>query len=240
MIRILFKRLDFVSGPFTYNEDGFATWDQSADFMTDGKFLNAYKVGKKTGSWIRYSEIHWRAYIVCWAANHTSHLEGDFVECGVNRGGYARAILEYVGPNLNGKRFWLLDTFEGIPGEQISKEEAGFGRKAGGYSECFEAVNATFKPFSNVQIVRGRVPETLSQVQSEKVCYLSIDMNITEPEIAAAEFFWDKLVSGAIIVLDDYNFAWHLPQRRAFDEFAVKHGVKVLALPTGQGLIFKR
>jgi hypothetical protein len=59
------------------------------------------------------------------------------------------------------------------------------------------------------------------------------------PEIAAAEYFWDKLVSGAVVVLDDYGFELHEPQKRAFDFFAEKRGVQVLCMPTGQGLLFK-
>ena len=56
----------------------------------------------------------------------------------------------------------------------------------------------------------------------------------------AAEHFWPRLVSGAVIVLDDYGYSDdYLRQKRAFDAFAGKNGVQVLLLPTGQGLIFK-
>ncbi len=64
-------------------------------------------------------------------------------------------------------------------------------------------------------------------------------MNTRDPEIAAAEYFWDKLVSGAAIVLDDYGWRKHIEQKRAFDDFASRRGVQVLSLPTGQGLILK-
>jgi O-methyltransferase len=65
-------------------------------------------------------------------------------------------------------------------------------------------------------------------------------MNNKIPEIAAAEYFWDKLVSGAVIVLDDYAWGgYHMGQKLAFDEFAAKRGVEVLSLPCGQGLIIK-
>ena len=49
--------------------------------------------------------------------------------------------------------------------------------------------------------MKGRVPESLEAVEIESVAYLSIDMNIVEPEIAALEYFWDKLVPGALVVL---------------------------------------
>ncbi len=57
--------------------------------------------------------------------------------------------------------------------------------------ECYDEVRKTFLAF-NVRIIRGAVPETLSSVDSEKIAYLSIDMNCVEPEIAAAEFFGKK------------------------------------------------
>ena len=38
---------------------------------------------------------------------------------------------------------------------------------------------------------------------------------------------------------DDYGSALHSEQQKAFDRFARNRGVQVLALPTGQGLIFK-
>jgi hypothetical protein len=65
-------------------------------------------------------------------------------------------------------------------------------------------------------------------------------MNCVYPEIEAISFFWDKLVPGAIVILDDYNWLSHIEQKRAFDDFACGHGFEILALPTGQGLIIKR
>ena len=64
-------------------------------------------------------------------------------------------------------------------------------------------------------------------------------MNVVIPEIAAAEYFWDRLVTGAIVILDDYGHLPHVLQKHAFDAFAAARGVQVLLLPTGQGLIFK-
>ena len=61
---------------------------------------------------------------------------------------------------------------------------------------------------------------TLAQANIEQVSYLSIDMNCSAPEIAAAEFFWEKLTPGAVVLLDDYGFNdTHIVQKRAFDEF---------------------
>ena len=56
---------------------------------------------------------------------------------------------------------------------------------------------------------------------SDKVAYLSIDMNSTIPEIAAAEYFWPKMVNGGVMILDDYGFSKHTNQKIAFDNFAI-------------------
>lgn len=240
LLRLIYRirSYNLVRGKLTYRQDGLAT-THNADFMRDPKFLAAYAAGRAVGVW-QNADIHWRAYVACWAAAKGVSLEGDFVECGVYRGSVSRMVMEYIGfERMEGRKFYLLDTFSGLVEKYISDEEKRQGRRAGVYEETFDAVRETFEEFANVEIVRGTVPETLPEVRSEKVCYLSLDMNCAEPEVAAAEYFWPRLSSGAVIVLDDYGFAGHHEQKRAMDEFAAGVGVAVLSLPTGQGLIFK-
>jgi hypothetical protein len=90
-----------------------------------------------------------------------------------------------------------------------------------------------------VHIVRGPVPDTLPSANISNVAYLSIDMNCTQPEIDALEYFWPLLVSGGLVVLDDYGFPGHEAQKAGADKVAKSVGVKVLTLPTGQGLLLK-
>jgi hypothetical protein len=230
---------ELMPGPLTYNQGGLATVT-NCDFLNDPRFAEAYRLGEQTGSW-KDAPIHWRVYVLCWAADKASRLEGDFVECGVNRGGFSRAVVHFVDFPKLGKTFYLLDTFHGLEDRLISDAERkrGIGTgKAFEYEECYEAVRRTFEGLP-VVIVRGTVPDTLPQVKATKISYLSIDMNCAAPEIAAAEYFWEKLVPGAVIVLDDYGWAPHYEQKLAFDRFAARKGVMVLSLPTGQGLIFK-
>lgn len=225
-------------GKATYNEDGLAT-THNADFLRDPHFSAAYEAGKSTGSWT-FGDLHWRAYIICWAAQRGASLPGDFVECGVNRGGYALTVINYTDFETLGKCFYLLDTYEGVVERLITPEEKTAGVRAGEYEPCYDAVVRTFAPYNRTtRIIRGVVPDTLPQVDTQQVAFLSIDMNTRDPEIAAAEYFWDKLVSGAVVVLDDYGWRKHIEQKKAFDAFAKHRGVEVLALPTGQGLIFK-
>jgi hypothetical protein len=146
--------------------------------------------------------------------------------------------MPYIGfQDLPDRTFYLLDTYCGIPEQDRATAVECY---VGAYGECYEEVRETFRAFPNVRVVRGRVPDTLARVASERVCYLSIDMNCVGPEIAAAEFFWDRLAPGAPVVLDDYGAGeWHLRQKEAFDRFARQRGVEVLSLPTGQGLIIR-
>ena len=227
-------------GPLTYDTDGLTTSNNS-DFKNDPLFKKAYNAAKSTNPWPGFT-LQWRVYIICYYANHVKDLEGDFVECGVNTGAYARALIEYINFNSLKKTFYLFDTYEGLPDFLVSEAEliAGIDGYLGNhYKNVYEQVKETFKPFKT-KIIKGVVPETLSQFIGDKVCFLSIDMNIVKPEIAAANFFWDKLVVGGVMVLDDYGFPMHINQKLAFDDFAKKHNQNILSLPTGQGILVKK
>jgi len=115
-----------------------------------------------------------------------------------------------------------------------------FPRSSGGYAPSHAAVVQTFATYgARAVVVKGVVPESLDQISSERIAFLSLDMNLREPEIAAAERLWPRLVSGATMLLDDYGWRRHEEQKQAFDEFAARHRVPLLALPTGQALIIK-
>jgi len=214
----------------------------TSNFMEDDLFIESYNVGKKTGALRNHpGELYWRAYVACWAASKAKTLDGDFIECGVNLGFLSRVIVNYLGFNNLDKKFYLVDTFSGFPIETMGKEQRQYlgAEVISEYKECYEEVKETFSEFPNVILVRGKVPDVLPQIKSDKISFVSLDMNNADAEIAAAENFWDKLVSGAVIVLDDYGHPSAIFHRKKFDEFCAKRNVKVLALPNGQGLILK-
>lgn len=221
--------------------DNLVSW-HNAEFLADPAFMHAVDAGNERRSWNSIHDVRWRYHVILWAARRAARMDGDFVECGVNRGGFSRAVVDYVDFGRLDKRFYLMDTFDGLVEAYITTQERAMGvsREAfAKYTECFDDVKEAFRPFPNVVLVRGAIPDTLTLVTTTKVSYLSIDMNVVTPEIAAAEYFWDRLVSGAIIILDDYGHLPHVEQAHAFDAFAAARGVQVLLLPTGQGLIFK-
>lgn len=235
---ILHDSTEIVYGPLTYNTDGLATRN-NADFLKDEKFINAYKKSYETKSWLGYN-IRWRAYIAYSLANLVKNINGDFVECGVNKGGLSRGIIEYIEFQDLNKTFYLLDTFQGYDENFLSNEEKNIGLRDqySMYVDCYDEVVNTFKDF-NVRIIKGSVPDTLIQCDAESISYLSIDMNCVLPEIEAIKYFWNKITIGGVIVLDDYGFPNHINQKNAHDKLANELGYNIITLPTGQGIIIK-
>ncbi|HEY0418826.1 MAG TPA: TylF/MycF/NovP-related O-methyltransferase [Acetobacteraceae bacterium] len=230
---------------YSYNGSGLRTFGKTTDFLADPAFQRAHARGwngggKKTR---HIDDNRWITHVALWAAGQAARLEGDFVECGVDTGMLSLAICDWLDFNALDRDFWLFDTFKGIPESQMSAEERGgiagwHNREA--YEECYETARANFAPWPRCRLVRGMVPDTLDAFpDGRRVAYLSIDMNIVVPEIAAIAFFWDRLVPGGMVLLDDYAWSTHTAQKAAFDAFAAARGVAILSLPTGQGLLIR-
>lgn len=220
---------------FRYFEDGLGTAHDSS-FVNAPRFQRAYELGRATGSWHDH-DLRWRVHVLLWAAACAASLPGAFVECGVYRGGFARAIIDFTDFTTLGREYHLFDTFCGFDEAQMSQREREAMSSVYRYDECFEDVSRTFAAFPFVHLHRGTVPGSLVHVGP--VAFLSIDMNCAAPEIAAARFFWPHLLPGALVVLDDYGFTLHHEQKHAFDALATEWQVPILSLPTGQGLIIK-
>lgn len=227
-----------------YDQDGLRSI-HNHEFMNDPSFMKAYERGvRATGQDYQW---HWRVHVGLWAAVCASKLDGDFVECGVNRGFLSSAIMAHLDWDNVGKHFYLLDTFRGIDDRFVSEEEAASGRMeknwkhlaTGFYVQGIGEVRENFSEWKNVSLIEGSIPETLPQVSTEKIAFLHIDMNCSPPEVAAARFFWDRLVPGAFVLLDDYAYHGYRSQKVAMDDFASEKRHNILSLPTGQGLLIK-
>ena len=231
-----------VQGPLRYNADGLAT-RHNADFISEPQFNESYKLAMGTGHVFGPNlHVEWRIYTACWVATNAVRLDGDFVECGVASGMISRAIAHYVGwEKHQSKLFWLLDTFAGYPVEQLTTQErqAGLGSLEQTYDDSYDRVAKTFGAFSNVRLVKGKIPDTLEQITSERVAYLHLDCNAVVPERAALEHLWDRLVPGAWLLVDDYGWNECFQQKLAHDEFAESKGLRFFTMPTGQGILIK-
>lgn len=232
--------------PGAYAQDGLISV-HSHTFMRDPAFIRAYARGVQAIGGIDTYQWHWRVHVGLWAAEVALTLQGDFVECGVNRGFLSSAIMEHLDWNSRERDFYLLDTFKGLDPRFISdlERERGVLRtnaenlRSGFYVRGVEGVRANFAQWPRAHIIEGAVPETLQRVTSSRIAFLHLDMNSAPPEVAAIMWFWQRLVAGAPVLLDDYAYLGYTPQKVAMDEFARAHGVAVCSLPTGQGLILK-
>jgi len=235
--KVRFSNFLFFHGVIRYNEDELIT-AHKCEFLKDEKFTKAFRNAVDDGLAVS-DQIRWRAHTACWAATHALNLKGDFIECGTNKGFLAKIIIDYLDLDSKGKEFYLLDTFEGFDEKYLNPVELANGKRSGGYEYCYDFVVSYFSRHPCVRIIKGSIPETLSLVHSREVAFIHIDLNCVIPEIASINYFWDKLVTGGVVLLDDYGHAGHEEQQLAFDSFAQEKNTMVLALPTGQGLLIK-
>ena len=75
---------------------------------------------RSSGTVDRKKDMRWRAHNAIWAATIGMELEGDFVECGVANGFLSHAICDYLYFSKVNKKFFLFDTFQGIPINQAT------------------------------------------------------------------------------------------------------------------------
>ena len=216
----------------TFKSDGMIT-THNVDFLNEALFEKSFQKGLGGIPAVLvddiFSSIRWRAHICCWAANQAAQLEGDFVECGVWYGVLSRTIAEYISFHKTNKNFYLLDTFGNL-GRNDRKEYD---------PDIYDVVKKRFSEFDNVHLIRGFVPDTLTQVPSKKISYLSIDMNGVEPERHALNFFYEKMVPGGVIYFDDYGWAGHANLKLMIDDFFRDKPENILYMPTGQGIVIK-
>jgi Macrocin-O-methyltransferase (TylF) len=235
-----------LAAPSVYAQDGLVSVHSHA-FIHDARFKRAYARGVRAIGGEDAYHWHWRVHIGLWAAGTGQGLEGDFVECGVNKGFLSSAIMEYLDWNSEDRDFYLLDSFAGVDERFVSDRERKNGAlrknienlRSGFYINNVDSVRNNFAEWPRARIVVGPVPETLREVAARRIAYLHIDMNCAPPEVAALEYFWDRIVTGAPILLDDYAYRGFDAQKRAVDEFARSRSVEVCSLPTGQGLMVK-
>jgi hypothetical protein len=228
----------------SYKEDGLQTIHDNS-FLDDPAFRRAYNRGVQAAC--HDYQWHWRVHMALWVAASASKLEGDFVECGVNKGFMSSAVMAYLDWDGLGKTFFLVDTFSGLSLTDVSEQEIKDGAlkrnawwlKNGFYITGVESVRENFSEWRQAIIVEGAVPGVLDQISAESVAFLHLDMNSALPERAALEYLWPRLVSGAFVLMDDYGFRGHQEQKNSMDEFAHDHLVKIASLPTGQGLLIK-
>jgi hypothetical protein len=212
-----------------YYGDNLFTWMRNNSAADDGAFMRAWQANVLNGS---DEAALWRRYILCCAAYHCVHLDGDFVECGVLFGTAVKTVVDFFGRESFAKTFWAYDTFDTNPtGHHFPGQQTGL----------YERVKARFEGYSQVRLVRGLLPAALEGNSPQKIAYLHIDMNSAEFEVAVLERLFGRIVPGGILVLDDYEWSGaYRAQKIAHDAWFEARQYRVFPLPTGQGLVLKR
>ena len=229
---------------FDYDSDGIAVKGKNLSSLQETAFDTAFREATRlndAGWGGAAPDIRWRAHVCCWAAKNALSLEGDFVECGVHTGLLSLTVAHFVDFARLDRKFWLFDTFKGIPLERLSAGEKLHATELNKqvYFDCYDLARSNFEPFPNAHLVRGILPDTLAEAQIDKIAYLSIDLNNAVAEIATIERLWPKLSPGAIIILDDYAFQGYESQHKAWNNFAQSMNLMILTIPTGQGILIK-
>jgi len=165
-----------------------------------------------------------------------NNIPGDFVECGVWRGGngiLAKRLFEQLDTN---RSVWMFDTFEGMtaPTEHDvairSKIHAGNQFKKNQKDQqnnwCYASLEDVKKNFLNsnlklegVNYIKGDVSETLKireNIPSE-IAILRLDTDWYQSTKSELEILYPILSIGGALIIDDYGH-WQ-GSRKAVDEY---------------------
>jgi len=107
------------------------------------------------------------------------------------------------------------------------------------YASDLSKVKNLFRPFPNVRIQQGVVPDVLSTLDLGPISFLHLDLNAARPEARALEELWPNLLVGAIVLFDDYGWIDFSATKDAHDHLVSRFGRSICVLPTGQGLLIK-
>jgi O-methyltransferase len=125
-------------------------------------------------------------------------LPGDVAECGVFRGGSTSIILNEI--KNTSKTLYALDTFEGIPDADSSKDV----HKNKDFNKTsYELVYNKLKSISNnFELIKGNINITLDKIKDKRFCFVHIDTDTYMSYKVALNFFYPR--TNGIILFDDY------------------------------------
>lgn len=152
LLEVLTRALEI--SPNVFVGDGLATWSKATPFIEDARFM---ALAVKHAHLLPVINWHWNLQTVLWAARQALDVEGEFMELGVYKGHTTAFVAEYLGFQDRPKTWFLYDTFDGIPDDQVdegwaAKNEANY---RGERMASFDKVTAQFAAFPNIQVIRG-------------------------------------------------------------------------------------
>lgn len=175
-------------------------------------------------------------------------ISGDFVECGVWRGGSVMAMAgELARQGSSDRKIWLYDTFAGMTDPSSRDIEAVSGASAhqlmdttpvgdgnnvwcvAGIDDVRTNVATTGYPMDQFVFVEGDVAVTLNTQAPERVALLRLDTDWYESTKVSLTRLFPKLSVGGVCILDDYGH-WK-GARDAVDEYFAERSYQPLMLP---------
>ncbi len=172
-------------------------------------------------------------------------IAGDFVECGVWRGGSTMAAaltLKRCGDTS--RDLYLFDTYEGMSaptsedvmfdGQKASdilsevKPAEGFGNYwcVAGLEDVTRNLHSTGYPKDKLHFVKGKVEDTVPKQAPEKIAILRLDTDWYESTAHELNHLYPRLVEGGVLIIDDYGH-W-LGARKAVDDYFAAQPIKPL------------
>jgi O-methyltransferase len=188
-----------------------------------------------------------RMYGVHQAADHVARagIAGDYVECGVWRGGSSMmAALSFARAGDHERMMWLYDTFEGMP--EPTAEDAGDAiegvdvhdewqrQEAGDHNDwCYAPLDDVQANMRNaglaeerLRLIKGKVEDTIPAQAPERIALLRLDTDWYASTKHELEHLYPRLEPGGVLIIDDYG---HWPgAREAVDEYLAEHGIHLL------------
>jgi O-methyltransferase len=162
-----------------------------------------------------------------------NRIPGDFVECGVWRGGSMMAVaLALRAAGQTDRNLFLYDTFAGMSaptskdkrydGTTASEllEVGGPGARVFAYASLEDVktnLAATGYPAERIHYIQGRVEDTVPQTAPAAICMLRLDTDWYESTRHELEHLYPRLANNGVLILDDYGH-WQ-GARQATDEY---------------------
>jgi O-methyltransferase len=181
-----------------------------------------------------------RLYTLWQFVNCIDSDEQAIVEVGTYWGGSAWFIAESLRRVDRENTFFVFDTFEGhlVVDESVDGEH----RVSEGFSDVsYEKVKSYLSVFSNLVLTKGDFLKTSSLLDDVKSFTLvHIDVDVYPVTKYCLEFFKDRMITGGVIIVDDYGVNTCRGVQKAVDEFiSANNNLKLIHLLTGQAVILR-
>lgn len=163
-------------------------------------------------------------------------LPGDILEFGVYKGSSLIRLMSFRNllENDFSRRVYGFDIFGKFPDSLSLESDREFVKefeKQGGHGISSKQLQFFLneKGFQNYELIKGNILETIpvfvKENPAQKIALLHIDIDVYEPTQLILETFWDKIVPGGILILDDYGRVEG--ETRAVDEFFEGKDIKI-------------